>query len=108
MKSLWILSALLISSLATAAAADCVQTPRGRTICRDAAGAIVATPTQGAVVAAPTQGAVVATPTQGAVAVVPHTTAVVAGQGYQQGVTTAQGVNGGKAAYNPNTGNAAV
>lgn len=94
MKTLLVMSLLLMSS--SAVAAECITTARGRTVCRDAAGAVVAGPPQAAVVAAPRP------------VVVAPTTAVVSGQRYEHGVTTVQGGYGAKAAYNPATGNAAV
>jgi hypothetical protein len=124
MKALWIAGFLLLAP-SYAAAAGCITTPRGETVCRDASGAIVAAPAPRVVVA------------PGAVGVVPHA-AVVTGpaygtgmtvqqgaatsravynsntgvattsQHYAGGVTTAQNSNGSKAAYNPHTGNAAV
>lgn len=115
MKALWIASILLLAP-SWAAAAGCITTPRGETVCRDTSGAIVAAPAPRVVVA------------PGAVAVVPHP-AVVTGQTYSTGqkavynsatgvattsqhyaggVTTAQNSNGSKAAYNSRTGNAAV
>ena len=96
------LIATLCVVVATPAAAECIRTPAGRTVCRNAAGEIVAAPPAAVVapvVAAP--GAVVVAP--GAVA--PH--AVYGAPAYTHGVTTVQGEAGG-AAYNPRTGNAAV
>ena len=89
---------------ASSAAAECITTARGRTVCRDAAGAIVASApgatAPGAVVVAPS---VVAVP--GAV-VAPR--AVVATQPYAHGVGAVHSGYGGAAAYNSRTGNAAV
>lgn len=83
MKTLLAFSFLLIS---TTAAAECVKTPAGRTVCRGAEGAVVAAPAGAAVVGPP----------------------VAASQAYPSGVRTVQGGYGGAAAYNPRTGNAAV
>jgi hypothetical protein len=86
-------------TVAAPAVADCITTPAGRTLCRNAAGEIVAPV---APVGAAT-GAVAVVP---GAAVAPH--AVVASPAYSNGVSTAQNAYGGKAAYNSRTGNAAV
>ncbi|HEY2049605.1 MAG TPA: hypothetical protein VGH03_09690 [Caulobacteraceae bacterium] len=95
--------AILLATLAVAvssqAAAGCITTAAGRTICGNGAGTYVAG--HPATMAAP--GAVVAAP---GAAVAPRP--VVAGHTYASGVSTVHGAYGGAAAYNPRTGNAAV
>ncbi len=101
---------------ASSAAAECITTARGRTVCRDAAGAIVASApgatAPGAVVVAPSvvavPGAVVAPRVAAAPAAVVAPHAVVAAQPYARGVGAVHSGYGGAAAYNSRTGNAAV
>jgi hypothetical protein len=103
MKTFFI--ATLCLTVAAPAAAECIRTPAGRTVCRNAAGEIVAEPPATAVPVAPVgaaPGAVVVAP---GAAVAPH--AVYGAPAYTGGVSTVHGEAGG-AAYNPRTGNAAV
>lgn len=81
MKALLACTVLLIS-LSTSAAAECVRTPAGRTVCGAGEGAVVAAPAMGRPVAAT--------------------------EAYPGGARAVQGGYGGGAAYNPRTGNAAV
>jgi hypothetical protein len=97
MKMFFIATAVL--AVASSATAECIRTPAGRTLCRNAAGEMVAAPATGAVVVAPGAAA-------SATVVAPHT--VVGSPTYSSGVRTVQGAEGGRAAYNPRTGNAAV
>jgi hypothetical protein len=83
MKSAWLVAVAALVA-ASPAAGGCMTTPAGRTVCRNAAGQIVAAPVNGGAVAA------------GAVA--PRT--------YPGGVSTVQGAYGGRAAYNARTGTA--
>lgn len=83
MKRLLVFSFLLIAT-STSAAAECVTTPAGRTVCRGAQGAVVAP-----------SAVVVGRPASSV-------------EAYPSGVKTVQGGYGGAAAYNPRTGNAAV
>jgi hypothetical protein len=88
----------------TAHAAGCVTGRYGRTVCETAAGAVVA---PAAVVVAPKAVVVAPAPVvvaPRAVIAAPVSTATR----HPSGVTTATGVYGDKAAYNPNTGKAAV
>ncbi len=88
-------AALLASSVLIATsghAATCVETRFGRTVCETAAGPVVAAPAT--TVVAP----VVVAPAAGVAEV----------NRYPSGVATATGAYGDKAAYNPNTGKAAV
>jgi hypothetical protein len=105
------LIAALFLSVAASAAAECVTTAAGRTICRNAAGQIIATPSGAGAPAAPStpaRGAVVVAP-GAAVAPVTATPGGVVGSTTHWGsVTTVQGAAGGRAAYNARTGNAAV
>ena len=92
MKTLLIAAVLL--GVAAPAAAGCITTAGGRTICRNAAGQVTTT------------GAAVDT-----AAVVPGAAVgprAVGAQTYSSGVATVHGAAGGAAAYNPRTGNAAV
>lgn len=97
-------AALLASSVLIATsghAATCVETRFGRTVCETAAGPVVAAPAATVVAPAP-------------VVVAPHPVVVAPAAGvaevnrYPSGVATATGAYGDKAAYNPNTGKAAV
>lgn len=94
---------ILLVAVSSPASAQCVTGAGGRTVCRGPAGNIVASPP------APAAPAVVAAPQ--AVVVAPGAAVVpgaVVGRTYSSGVSTVQNGYGGKAAYNPHTGNAAV
>lgn len=90
-----LIAAALLTLASSAAAAECIKTPAGRTVCRNAAGEFVAAPPAAAA------GAVVVAPG----AAVPR--AAVAAPAYSRDVTTAE-TPSGRAAYNPRTGNAAA
>ena len=106
MRTVFIATALL--AMASTAAAECVRTPAGRTVCRNAAGEVVAAPpaaATGAVVVAP--GAVAApaygrgasaveTP-HGAAAYNPYTGRGAASHTNPNGVTTTETARGGEA-----------
>lgn len=94
MKSAWLVAIAALVG-ASPAAAGCITTPAGRTVCRDAAGQVVAAPVNGGAVAA---GAVASPSVATVGAVAPRT--------YPGGVSTAHGAYGGAAAYNSRTGTA--
>ena len=103
------LIAAVFLSVAASAAADCITTAAGRTICRNAAGQIIATPPGAAAPAAPatSEPRTVVAPRAAVAPVNPTPGGVVGATTHWNGVPIVQ-AEGGRAAYNARTGNAAV